>query len=572
LKDKRSAISVVVAGLLVALLIGFGLNLRSSQESSRNDLLARFTDSAKNDAALVSALFSSSGASSGAQLTKDLGGGSVSQSSIDRRIRQGNAPYGVLLTDQGRVLVASTGAPAAAIANIKRLPDYVEAALGKRSFGLSDVLSASNGDPIIEFAQGFTAADSSRRVFVSAIDPKVLTGFLGAYLDQTRRLDGGDAYITDSNGVVIASTAGASPSGAPIAEPDLLQRSLNQEAGEYGDGRNFASVPVESTNWRVVATAPSNQLLSAVQGANKWVPWLIFIAFGLAAGAAFALLRRTLANAARLEVVNEQLEGSNDQLEHRAEELRRSNEELELFASIASHDLSEPLRKVQMFSKQLQVSEAEHLSETGNDYIARMAEAAKRMETLIQDLLEFSRVTTRGRPFSPVDLGEVFQAAVSDLDVPIAESGAKVEVGDLPVIQADPLQMRQLAQNLVSNAVKFHREGEPSRVRVDGEIRDGKAQIVVADNGIGFEQRYAMRIFRVFERLHGRNAYPGTGIGLGLCRKIAERHEGGIVAEGKPGEGATFTVTLPVRQFGPVHPNGSHTPAEQSKEPAVATK
>ena len=139
----------------------------------------------------------------------------------------------------------------------------------------------------------------------------------------------------------------------------------------------------------------------------------------------------------------------------------------------------------------------------------------------------------------------------------LADEGGEVEVGPLPTVEADPLQMRQLAQNLVANAVKFHREGVPPHVQVTGEMRGNKALIAVTDNGIGFDERYADRIFRVFERLHGRNAFPGTGIGLALCRKIAERHGGTIVAKSTPGEGSTFTVTLLASQSWRLNGNGS---------------
>jgi light-regulated signal transduction histidine kinase (bacteriophytochrome) len=318
---------------------------------------------------------------------------------------------------------------------------------------------------------------------------------------------------------------------------------------------------------------PNEELLSAVSGSSQWVPWLIFVFFAAAAVVAFGASLRALADADRLKVTNDRLEATNDELEHRARELQRSNEELEQFASIASHDLSEPLRKVQMFSKQLQASEADRLSEKGSDYVTRMIDASERMQHLIEDLLEFSRVTTRGRPFGPVDLGEVFREVLSDLEAPLTEADADVEIGDLPTVEADALQIRQLAQNLISNAVKFRREGVTPIVRVTGDVRGGKARIAVADNGIGFEPRYAMRIFRVFERLHGRTSYPGTGIGLALCRKIAERHAGGIIAESTPGEGATFTVTLPVRQFKDSNSqrNGSG-PAANGHAPALETE
>ncbi|HYH61626.1 MAG TPA: ATP-binding protein, partial [Solirubrobacterales bacterium] len=271
-------------------------------------------------------------------------------------------------------------------------------------------------------------------------------------------------------------------------------------------------------------------------------------------------------------------ESSNEELNRRARELKRSNEELEQFASIASHDLSEPLRKVQMFSKQLQESDGDRVSSRGQDYIDRMVAAGERMQVLIEDLLDFSRVTTRGRPFTRVDLGEVFRAVVSDLEVSLDDEEGEVIVGSLPTVDADPLQIRQLAQNLVANGLKFHREGVPPKVEVTGEVRGNKAVVKVTDNGIGFDERYAERIFRVFERLHGRSAFPGTGIGLALCRKIAERHGGTIVATSTPGEGSTFTVTLLASQSQRLNGNGSGpsygagADATETEEPAYAQR
>jgi len=167
---------------------------------------------------------------------------------------------------------------------------------------------------------------------------------------------------------------------------------------------------------------------------------------------------------------------------------------------------------------------------------------------LIEDLLAFSRVSTKGRPFTRVDLGEVARQVVTDLEVTIDEAGATVALGDLPTIDADGTQMRQLLQNLIANAIKFRRDGVAPAVRVTAVVRSGTAEIGVADNGIGFDDKYASRIFRAFERLHARSDYPGTGIGLALCRKIVERHHGSIAASGTPGEGAVFTFSLPVDQ------------------------
>ena len=174
------------------------------------------------------------------------------------------------------------------------------------------------------------------------------------------------------------------------------------------------------------------------------------------------------------------------------------------------------------------------------------------MHVLINDLLTFSRVTSKGQPFVPADLGQIAREVLSDLEVRVEQTGARVEIGDLPTVDADPLQMRQLLQNLLGNALKFHRDGEPPLVRVAGSVlTDGgppRARIVVADNGIGFDMKYLDRIFTPFQRLHGRQEYEGTGMGLAVCRRIVERHGGTLTAESTPGEGSRFLVTLPVRQ------------------------
>ena len=245
-----------------------------------------------------------------------------------------------------------------------------------------------------------------------------------------------------------------------------------------------------------------------------------------------------------------------DMLKQRASELERSNAELETFAYVASHDLQEPLRKVQTFGDRLKSKYAEVLDERGLDYLSRMQDAAERMQTLIQSLLSFSRIGTNAEPHVPVDLDAVVQEVVGDLEVRIQETGAKVEVGDLPTIEADPTQMRQIFQNLIGNALKYRREGVATVVRVSAEVLDGAAgpldgtptklcRIRFEDNGIGFEPQFADRIFGIFQRLHGRGEFEGTGVGLAICRKIAERHGGTISAEGRPGAGSCFTVTLP---------------------------
>lgn len=235
-------------------------------------------------------------------------------------------------------------------------------------------------------------------------------------------------------------------------------------------------------------------------------------------------------------------------------ELARSNRELESFASVASHDLQEPLRKITAFGDRLKSQCGDALTDKGRDYLERMQNAATRMQSLIEDLLSYSRVTTRGQPFVPVSLGGVTREVLSDLELRIEKTGARVEVGDLPTIEADPTQMRQLLQNLLANALKFQRPGEAPRIRVEAHCMennngtaDGRCQIRVQDNGIGFDEKYLDRLFKPFQRLHGQSAYEGTGIGLAICKKIAERHGGSITARSAPGQGTCFLVELPVQ-------------------------
>jgi PAS domain S-box-containing protein len=256
----------------------------------------------------------------------------------------------------------------------------------------------------------------------------------------------------------------------------------------------------------------------------------------------------------------------------RASELARSNVELEQFASIASHDLQEPLRKVRTFTERITVMEADQLSDKGRDYLHRVNAAAERMQRLIEDLLKFSRVATHGRAFAPVDLARITREVLVDLESVVERTGGIVRVGALPTIYADEPQIRQLIQNLLSNALKFCRDGVAPEVSINSKVLDSIAEITVRDKGIGFDPEYSERIFRVFERLNGRSQYPGTGVGLALCRKIAERHGGTIVADGAPDLGAIFTVTIPIeqREEAPYQPDHAHDHAAPSDKETYA--
>ncbi|SEK42137.1 sensor histidine kinase [Nonomuraea pusilla] len=233
-----------------------------------------------------------------------------------------------------------------------------------------------------------------------------------------------------------------------------------------------------------------------------------------------------------------------------AEELRRSNGELEQFAYVASHDLQEPLRKVASFTQMLEQRYGPQLDERARQYIHYAVDGAKRMQLLINDLLDFSRVGRATGEREPADAGGALDAALENLSAAIEDAGAVVTRDPLPVVLADPRRLTQLFQNLVENAVKFRSE-RPPRVHVGVRRVDDLWEFSCSDNGIGVEPKYAERIFLIFQRLHPRDVYPGTGIGLALCRKIVEFHGGRIWLDGSAGgQGATFRWTLPAAEEG----------------------
>ena len=547
MSGKRAHLGIAFAAAVVAaVLIAFAVVLVDQQSDDRNEIEDGYRDRATVSAALTESLFEASSSLGQEQNARLFGTREVSPEALARQAQQNQATFLAVVDEDGSLLASSPGTPAPVLDRLRTTPEDVRAVLDGASFGLSNLLELEGGVRTLEFATAFET-DFGRRVLVSGSSPELIAVFLGGYLAKVPNVEGGVAYLLDGNDVSLAATGpGAAPGSMPD-DPALIEAvGGGGEQGSFGDDQFFVSAPVQGSPWKVVSTAPESTLFDSVSGSHKWVPWLIFTLLAIASAAALVLLTRVLRSAGELEEANAKLADANDALERRAKELGRSNAELEQFASIASHDLKEPLRKMQTLTELLARKEGERLSDEGRDYMARIDAAGDRMQSLIDDLLRFSRVATQGQPFEPVDLTDVANKAVFDLEAPIEESGATVEVDDLPTVAADPLQMRQLLQNLISNAIKFRREGVPPEIRVEGQTRGRFAELSVADNGIGFEPKYNARIFRVFERLHGRGSYPGTGIGLALCRKIVDRHGGTITAGSVPGEGSTFTITLPI--------------------------
>ncbi|MCW2958570.1 MAG: hypothetical protein JWP18_1373 [Solirubrobacterales bacterium] len=557
IQQRSRLVLVALATIVVAALVTFALVLVDAQRSGRENIEGRLGDRAEAGATLISSVFTSSAQSGRTTAAQRYGRRAIADDALARNAREAQNAFLVVARPDGTVLAASPGTPATVEAALRRRPAWFRAAVTRRVLGSSNIRdSAVPGT--LSFAQAFPS-EGGERVLVSGSDPKLLAAFFAGSLKRLPAVRGGRIYLLDADGAVLAGSGTRVRLGEMVPEPGLSAPLDQQDRGSISGDRYFAASAIDGTPWRVVIVTPEAELFASVDGLARWGPWALFAAFALAAVAATALAARSFAGARRVAGINLQLEDAKVVLEERAAtlgetnhrleqvnvELARSNAELERFASIASHDLREPLRKVQMFSERVIHHESANLSDRGRDYLGRMDAAAARMQTLIDGLLEYARVTTRAAPLEDVDLGRLARDVADDLDAVRRDVGGRIEVGTLPHVPAEELRMRQLLQNLMSNALRFRRPGIPPVVRVSGHVDGDDIVVEVSDNGIGFEERHADRIFDLFERLHARVDYPGTGMGLALCRRIVERHGGSITATSTPGSGSTFIIRLP---------------------------
>jgi len=305
--------------------------------------------------------------------------------------------------------------------------------------------------------------------------------------------------------------------------------------------------------WEFVLEKPIQELLFNKVGGEtdeaRWQYVWTTVIFSF-----IALILPTILNLRNIKR-REQLE---DKLQVHAVKLERANSELEDFAAIASHDLQEPLRKIIMFGDRLQEMTPD-LHGQSQDYLERMQNAAERMQQFIRDLLLFSRVTTQSKPFEVVNFREIVDQVIEDLDMRISQTKGVVTIKDLPELEADAFQIHQLFQNLIGNALKYHREGVSPHVTITSQLNsNGTWEIKLVDNGIGFDEKFKNRIFKPFERLHGRSKYAGTGMGLAICQKIVRHHGGEINVKSLPEQGATFLITLPAGQKEKVVTSGTY--------------
>ncbi|MGE5515585.1 MAG: sensor histidine kinase [Bacteroidota bacterium] len=312
-------------------------------------------------------------------------------------------------------------------------------------------------------------------------------------------------------------------------------------AGMFSADPVLLDVSLPNGSWQMAAVP-----LGGWPSASPRRPALLAVGLCLALLAALAV-HGLLSQAVRLRSAIDDSRASEAQLRQAVDALVASNAELERFAYVASHDLQEPLRTITSFAQLLERRSGPRLLSEDLDYLHFIVAGAKRMHALVNDLLAYSRVTNKGAPFARVDTADLVGRVLQNLHESVVAAGAEIEVGPLPVVQGDEMQVAQLFQNLVGNAIKFRRPGQPPHVRIEAAVGSGGGVVFsVVDDGIGIEAEYREHVFTIFKRLHPGDTYPGTGIGLAICKRIVDRHGGRIWVEDAPGGGAAFRFTLPL--------------------------
>jgi signal transduction histidine kinase len=497
-------------------------------------------------AGLTRAIFSATVAPEAAAASKAYGGKAISPRILSALAKGSGLAYAFIAGPTGRVLASSPGAPAL----VSGAPGGASVAVGQALRGhpwFSDLFRGARGGYLIEQAIPFSTS-FGRRVEVLAYPAASLSGFMSSYLVGALPDKTSHGLVLDGRGRIVASSvSGVSVGKLPSSRLLAILRSAPSSASVQGEydvttgaskgTRYVAAAPIGGSDWRVGVTEPTSTLYPADVGSQWWVIWTVFVAFALAALGCLYLLRRSLGGAAQLveqahhvEVVNAELEATNG--------------ELNAFSYSVSHDLRAPLRAIDGFSRIVIEDDDGALTDSQRRYLGLVRDNTQVMGTLIDDLLSFSRLANQPLSRSTVDTAELVKEVEGELAA--GQNGRTIEFAnaDLPAVEADPALLRQVFANLLGNAVKYTRQRERPQITVGGERRDGELVFMVRDNGVGFDMRYAEKLFQVFQRLHRAEEYEGTGVGLAIVQRIVTRHGGRVWAEGKLGEGATFYFTL----------------------------
>jgi signal transduction histidine kinase len=516
---------------LAALTIG-ALLLSAAQSEQRADQRERFAARASVAASLVDALFRTAFGGQSRQAAKDYADTRVPVAMLDRDVAEGDLVYRAVFSPSGSLLGASPATPPELIERVRRDPSFLRAALSPgRGYAL-DAIRYEAGRAVVGTAVAFPGPVGPR-IVVSGSKARVFREFLDTTLAPLPSIERSRAFVTDGEGFVAGS---ASPRGTAATPPlDIVRAALSRTTDTVeisGEREYVSSAPLAGSRWRLAVSTPEATLYEPVSGALRWLPWIMLAVGGLALVGIALLLARLAEQSERLRETNA--------------ELARSNADLEQFAYAASHDLSTPLRTVSGFAQLLERRYGERLDEEAHLYLEHMTGGVERMQQLIDDLLLYSRAGRTAIGTDPVPLENVLADVELSLQSLIDERYAIVTHDPLPVVRGERGQLAQVLANLVSNAVKFTDASVKPTVHVSAS-REGDAwRVCVADNGIGVDPGSDV-IFKMFGRLHPDDAYPGTGIGLALVKRIVERHGGHIWVEPREDGGSVFTFTLPDR-------------------------
>ncbi|HLW94301.1 MAG TPA: ATP-binding protein [Solirubrobacteraceae bacterium] len=536
------AIVTLAAALMLVLLGVFALVLASSQARSRHDAEQRFGAQATIAAGLTKAIFSATVAPEVQAATRSYGGAHLNAGTLAALAKGTGLGYAYVADSSGHILASTAGMPASAARGVGAVA--VAHALGGAPW-FSDLVAGPGGHYLVEQAIPFPTK-FGERVEVLGYPVTLLSKFLGSYLLDALPHQSARGYMVDGAGRILAGSASTVPIGSQLSPQFAAALSSHADdtsvQGRYGAANSgpqtyFVAASIGGSAWRVALTEPVSTLYPADVGSQWWVIWLVFVAFALAGLGCVLLLRRSLSTAGQLVAQAHQVAVVNAELE-------ATNAELGAFSYSVSHDLRAPLRAIDGFSR-IVIEDSEHtLTESQQRYLGLIRDNTRAMGDLIDDLLAFSRLASQPVTRAPVDSAALVEELERELASAEPSRAIEFTNGHLPVLAADHALVRQVFANLLGNAVKYSSTRTPSRIAVGAEQRDGELVFSVADNGVGFDMRYAEKLFQVFQRLHRAEDYEGTGVGLAIVQRIVTRHGGRIWAESTPDEGAVFHFTL----------------------------